>query len=235
MTVLWIVNTKSFSRLAGLGIRHTRQKAYSPPTGSPCLSLPLVAIATAQVMCTIKQANGEAPAHAQPDRTQPPTEAAFSWRQDHALSNQSTRRRPVPPALPQHEGCTNVGCNLLSSLPSGQRHLFGSGAGMSEALNNGGPAFPMQDSQAIHAYAIAKVQGLAESSERDQQYMKARAEAIGGMSLRDYYAGQALTGLLHFWTMTCSLTGEIRDPKTPELAKQAFEMADAMLKAREAT
>lgn len=65
--------------------------------------------------------------------------------------------------------------------------------------HTGGTAFPMQDQQAIHAYAQAKVELLMSAradkpmntAERDAEYIQARAEAIGGMSLRDYFAVHA--------------------------------------------
>lgn len=89
---------------------------------------------------------------------------------------------------------------------------------------DGGTAFPMQDPQAIHAYAYAKVQRIEDSAERDLAYMDARAEAIGGMSLRDYFAAKALQGF-------CA------DPKTSgrsgwEIAEEAYQVADAMLSER---
>lgn len=59
------------------------------------------------------------------------------------------------------------------------------------ARDDGGPAFPMQDAQAIHAYALARVQGLGPGEDRDAPYIKARAEAVGGMSLRDYFIAHA--------------------------------------------
>ena len=49
-------------------------------------------------------------------------------------------------------------------------------------INDGGPAFPMQEPQAIHAYAIAAVDGITDPDERDRAYIKARAEAVGGAS-----------------------------------------------------
>ena len=44
-----------------------------------------------------------------------------------------------------------------------------------------------------------------------------------GMSLRDYFAGQALVGMVQFWGNSSS----------PELAKRAYEVADAMLAEQE--
>lgn len=64
---------------------------------------------------------------------------------------------------------------------------------MAEQIHDGGTAFPMQDSQAIHAYAAARVDGITDTAERDRVYLAARAEAIGGMSLRDYFATNAPT------------------------------------------
>ena len=55
-------------------------------------------------------------------------------------------------------------------------------------INDGGPAFPMQEAQAIHAKAYAAVQHIADNDERDRAYVTARAAAVGGMSLRDYFA-----------------------------------------------
>ena len=35
-------------------------------------------------------------------------------------------------------------------------------------INDGGPAFPMQEPQAIHAYAVAAVDGITDPDERDR-------------------------------------------------------------------
>ena len=53
-----------------------------------------------------------------------------------------------------------------------------------KTIETGGPAFPMQEPQAIHAYAIAAVDGVTDSEERDRAYLKARAEAVGGATGR---------------------------------------------------
>lgn len=60
-----------------------------------------------------------------------------------------------------------------------------------EKTQDGGPAFPMQDPQAIHAYAAAKINGITDTEERDRVYIAARAEAVGGITLRDYFAAHA--------------------------------------------
>ena len=97
---------------------------------------------------------------------------------------------------------------------------------MSE-IKNGGSAFPMQDAQAIHAYALGAVEGVADTDERDRLYTQARSQAVGGMSLRDYFAAKAFP---------YQLTMEARpyeDYNYLNAAKRAYRMADAMLKARE--
>ena len=66
--------------------------------------------------------------------------------------------------------------------PGGKR-----GNGMS-TIETGGPAFPMQEPQAIHAYAVSAIDGITDPDERDRAYLKARAEAVGGATLRDYFA-----------------------------------------------
>ena len=91
-------------------------------------------------------------------------------------------------------------------------------------IETGGPAFPMQEPQAIHAYAIAAVDGITDPDERDRAYIKARGEAVGGAALRDYFAAKAMQGLI---------VG-VEKPKTGYIAIAAYAMADAMLAARKA-
>lgn len=93
---------------------------------------------------------------------------------------------------------------------------------------DGGTAFPMQDPQAIHAYAHAAVEAAKHDNveDRDQIYIAARAEAIGGMSLRDYFAAKALQGIL---------VGEKwHEENRGPMAAEAYLFADAMLAARSA-
>lgn len=77
------------------------------------------------------------------------------------------------------------------------------------AIKDGGPAYPYTQSNGCN-------------------------DGAPGLSLRDHFASHALTGLLHFWALTCSKTGEIRDPKADVMAEIAYELADAMLAQREA-
>jgi hypothetical protein len=70
----------------------------------------------------------------------------------------------------------------------------------------GGPAFPSKKRIQRAGYAT-------------QEF-----EPVDGMTLRDYFAAKAMQGIL-------------ADPSTPEImdiAGAAYEMADAMLKARQA-
>lgn len=62
-------------------------------------------------------------------------------------------------------------------------------------INTGGTAFPLQDPQAIHAYAASAIQHIPEddTEERDRAYMAARAQAIGGLSVRDYFMAHIQT------------------------------------------
>jgi hypothetical protein len=54
-----------------------------------------------------------------------------------------------------------------------------------------------------------------------------------GMSLRDYFAGQATIGMTELvsWTESMSGTHHLWDPK--DIAKRAYRIADAMIAERE--
>ena len=93
-------------------------------------------------------------------------------------------------------------------------------------IETGGSAFPMQEPQAIHAYAIAAVDGITDPDERDRAYLKARAEAVGGATLRDYFAAKAMQGLLAQLLITTLESDPILG------AQYAYRVADAMLAAR---
>jgi hypothetical protein len=49
-----------------------------------------------------------------------------------------------------------------------------------------------------------------------------------GMALRDYFAAKAMEGFIHY-----AATNRIYTPPDNELAKMAYDLADAMLRARE--
>lgn len=103
---------------------------------------------------------------------------------------------------------------------------------MNTSIKDGGTAFPMQDPQAIHAYAQGAVANLPKSdvAERDRAYLAARAQAVGGMSLRDYFAAKAMQGFL---SGHIAHYGHENHWAYGPLASEAYELADAMLKARE--
>lgn len=106
---------------------------------------------------------------------------------------------------------------------------------MSATIKTGGTAFPMQELQAIHAYAMGRVAHIPaeQVDERDRAYLAARAEAVGGMSLRDHYAGLALaSGQASNWRDN---NFKPRDGLSiiENTAVAAYVFADAMLKARE--
>ncbi len=75
---------------------------------------------------------------------------------------------------------------------------------MNESIADGGPAFPF-------AKEMETIQGLQFST---------------GMSLRDWFAGQALAGLL------AGQYSESGRWNLSELPKESFEIADAMIAAR---
>ncbi|SOY65632.1 Gp38 [Cupriavidus phytorum] len=82
---------------------------------------------------------------------------------------------------------------------------------MSE-IKNGGPAFP-GEKDVLHIDSLGYERGT-------------KRVAVSGMTLRDYFAAKAMQGL-------CANNGyNQHSPAT--LANEAYGMADAMLKAREA-
>lgn len=82
--------------------------------------------------------------------------------------------------------------------------------------NDGGPAFPRE---------LPNVEvPLDEVIDLIRRYE--------GMSLRDYFAGQALVGCFNFWVQVNART-TIGDPNRDAITKLAYEYADAMIKARE--
>ena len=116
-------------------------------------------------------------------------------------------------------------------------------------IETGGPAFPMQEPQAIHDYAIAAVDGITDPDERDRAYIKARAEAVGGMTLRDHFAthckelGDEVSMALA--TELAATQGVAKPTDSKDMmgwhrfwcaahAAHSYMMADAMLAARKA-
>lgn len=91
-------------------------------------------------------------------------------------------------------------------------------------IETGGPAFPMQEPKAIHAYALAATDGITNLDERDRAYVKARGEAVCGVTLRDYFAAKAMQGF--------AASNDIGWKSMNHIAETAYEWADAMLAAR---
>ncbi|CAM8831223.1 hypothetical protein [Burkholderia pseudomallei] len=85
--------------------------------------------------------------------------------------------------------------------------------------NDGGPAFPVDDPFALEPHDVDEMKRLA-----------------SGMSLRDFFAIKALVGLMTMpdeWRSYFRRDGAGTTWKA-ELANAAYEVADAMLRAREA-
>ena len=83
---------------------------------------------------------------------------------------------------------------------------------MSAAINDGGPAYPVQVKR--NGYHTDKDGNLAVTIQSDTGFHE-------GMKLRDWFAGQALAGLMQDgWANSA-------------VAKQAWGAADAMIAARE--
>lgn len=80
-------------------------------------------------------------------------------------------------------------------------------------INDGGPAFPVE----CCYNGDGKIVGLQTSAGGGWET---------GMTLRDYFAAKAAVGLVERWSPS-SIHG------ADEIAKFAFALADAMLKARE--
>lgn len=95
-----------------------------------------------------------------------------------------------------------------------------------ELNKTGGQAFPTSDGQVAHGIAVAALNGIEDSAERDRVYTEVRAQAQQGMTLRDYFAAQALT------TVAAYNSRDV-DTWTPhDFAHHAYALADAMLAER---
>ena len=85
------------------------------------------------------------------------------------------------------------------------------------AKDDGGPAFPRPNSTSPGGYVEAVLK-----SRRAEDY------AHSGMSLRDYFAGQAVSGVVGGYVAV----GLYSTAATPVIADRCYELADALLKAR---
>lgn len=81
---------------------------------------------------------------------------------------------------------------------------------------DGGPAFPQ------HGWT------------KDPEILKRMQESGMGMTLRDWFAGQAMSGAISSdrWYIYFTCGNDNPDASALELAKASYRVADAMLKAR---
>lgn len=86
---------------------------------------------------------------------------------------------------------------------------------MAPEIKDGGPAFPTFELERVYA-------------DNADRFGRELHVPVGGMSLRDYFAGQALALGGEFFHQAASAT-------PTNIAAIAYEVADAMLKAREAS
>ena len=96
---------------------------------------------------------------------------------------------------------------------------------MADQRDDGGPAFPINDMQRVHDVAMAASISIPDPQERERAYILARGDAVGGMTLRDYFAAAALPAIAAQPSFLLRY-----DPD--QVADRAYEWADAMLKAR---
>jgi hypothetical protein len=90
-------------------------------------------------------------------------------------------------------------------------------------INNCGLEFPMQDPQTIHEVSIAAVEGIP-------AYIQSRAEAVVGMSLRDYFAAAALPAVYaEFFRGVIAGEHAFSNVWRDDIAHGAYALADAML------
>lgn len=83
---------------------------------------------------------------------------------------------------------------------------------MSQRIEDGGPAYPVVESFLERQYG------------REAHRFTHDVTTVGGMSLRDWFAGQALAG---------SSVSEFADDQFRLLAKRSYAIADAMIAARQ--
>ena len=95
----------------------------------------------------------------------------------------------------------------------------------------GGPAFPMGSPEAsMYASCLEDLANPALLDNAERAHLEAKAVALCGMTLRDYFAAKAMQGLL---SSPRSPLGGKEDVTDLLISRLAYVMADAMLKARE--
>jgi len=84
----------------------------------------------------------------------------------------------------------------------------------------------------LYASCMEDLANPALLDDAERAHLKAKSVALCGMTLRDYFAAKALPAI---YTDTCERARVDGWPEDwrDEVAAEAYEMADAMLKARE--
>ncbi|HBX8243147.1 TPA: hypothetical protein MIH45_26865 [Klebsiella pneumoniae] len=90
--------------------------------------------------------------------------------------------------------------------------------------HTGGPAFPVSDG-AAHRIAMQL------AGDDEAKYIAESAKALAGMTLRDYFAANAMQGWLAGYS--AGINHPARSEEGFTVAELSYLMADAMLKARE--
>lgn len=105
--------------------------------------------------------------------------------------------------------------------------------------DSGGPAFPCSENGTSHTIAMAAMLELPETAstdEKDKVYISTKANAMQGMSLRDYFAAKC--DISQYAPVDVFYRTYGRNPDASELAALIAELryieADAMLAASSA-
>lgn len=99
-------------------------------------------------------------------------------------------------------------------------------------INDGGPAFPVNDLQSAHATAAAASFDIEDPVERERAYILARAAAVIGMTRLDYFAAQALSVVAAVGWRDLGFQPVDGLSVMENNALCAYQQAEAMLKAR---
>jgi hypothetical protein len=90
-------------------------------------------------------------------------------------------------------------------------------------IDDGGPAFPLGASNIVHDMASELSNDEPAGPDRNKKYYQLYRQLAMGMTLRDWFAGQALQGML---------AEDADDITCTELADASYRCADAMIAAR---
>lgn len=101
---------------------------------------------------------------------------------------------------------------------------------MSHLIPGGGPAFPIADPTIVHRIGHMACEGLSGTDERDRAYIAATTQAAQVMTQRYHFAGLAMQAFL---SGHVSHYGHENHWPYDAMASEAYDVADAMLRARE--